>query len=372
MSTLPGHCRHCLISVFAMAKAEDSVAFRQEFDNHHHEMLSKKRQDNNHTLSCEEYNTILDDLRDIQSKRFETQLHYRRMVRFQTCTVSGKERFINPLQNPDNPRRYFVADDELLDVSHKLRTGYVHFGRNQIQEMPRKTHCNITKEIICLFLSLCKSCQRKRSLKTKGYVSMPIFSEDLNSLGKVDLIKIQSQPRRGYKSIMVYEDHLKKFVLLIPLHTKTAAEVSRNRFKVFSILGASSILHSDNGQEFFAALVEKDSASYDGMQIVHGKPWRSHSQGSVERDNQDVESIIATWMADNSTTDWVSGLNIVQLMKNNRHHSEIKRSSYAALFGCDAKLGLLFTSFPSEVVGRLVTEEDLEEVVESIQFPGVT
>ncbi|KAF0751495.1 Uncharacterized protein FWK35_00017713 [Aphis craccivora] len=37
------------------------------------------------------------------------------------------------------------------------------------------------------------------------------------------------------------------------------------------------------------------------LKIVHGKPRHSQSQGSVERANQDVENMLATWLTDNKT-----------------------------------------------------------------------
>ena len=34
---------------------------------------------------------------------------------------------------------------------------------------------------------------------------------------------------------------------------------------------------------------------WNGVKIVHGKSKHSESQGSVERANQDVENMLATW-----------------------------------------------------------------------------
>jgi hypothetical protein len=55
---------------------------------------------------------------------------------------------------------------------------------------------------------------------------------------------------------------------------------------------------------------------WEDLKIVHGKPRHSQSQGSVERANQDVENILATWLQDNKTKKWSEGLKFVQLMKN--------------------------------------------------------
>jgi len=58
------------------------------------------------------------------------------------------------------------------------------------------------------------------------------------------------------------------------------------------------------------------------------KPRHSHSQNSIERANQDIENILATWLQDNRTKKWSEGLKFVQFMKNRSLHSEIKCSPY--------------------------------------------
>jgi len=52
------------------------------------------------------------------------------------------------------------------------------------------------------------------------------------------------------------------------------------------------------------------------LKIVHGISRHSQSQGSVERANQDIENILATWLQDNHTKKWSEVLKFVQFMKN--------------------------------------------------------
>ena len=51
-----------------------------------------------------------------------------------------------------------------------------------------------------------------------------IFSEN-NSTAQVDLIDMQSQPDGDLKWILVYQDHLTKFVQLRPVKSKRAPEL---------------------------------------------------------------------------------------------------------------------------------------------------
>jgi len=47
-------------------------------------------------------------------------------------------------------------------------------------------------------------------------------------------------------------------------------------------------------------------------------------------------------------------------MKNRSLHHVIKCSTYEAMFGTRAKIGLKFTSLPESIIHKLKTDEDLE------------
>ena len=195
----------------------------------------------------------------------------------------------------------------------------------------------------------------------------PMVFSDFNSRCQVDLIDFQSHPDKEYKFIMVYQDHLTKFVVLRPLKSKTAEEVAYNLIDIFTLLGAPSILQSDNGREFANKVVSNLKEYWPTLKIVHGKPRHSQSQGSVERANQDIENMLCTWMQDEKTDKWSEGIRFVQLMKNRAFHSGIQRTPYEALFGCKAKVGLTTSSIPQDVLQGIQTEEELEKILESAQ-----
>ena len=65
----------------------------------------------------------------------------------------------------------------------------------------------------------------KKSGIKKGVVVSPIVSEDFNKRCQVDLIDLQSQPDDEYKFVLVYQDHLSKFIILRALKRKTAEDV---------------------------------------------------------------------------------------------------------------------------------------------------
>ena len=93
--------------------------------------------------------------------------------------------------------------------------------------------------------------------------------------------------------------------------------------------------------------------------LVHGKPRHPQSQGTVERANGDIKDMLIAWMGVNSTSDWSTGIKLVQLQKNSSFQSRIKRAPYAAMFGCDVKVGLTSSSLPTEIIERMQSEDNL-------------
>eukprot|EP00102_Acyrthosiphon_pisum_P027906 XP_016665116.1 PREDICTED: KRAB-A domain-containing protein 2-like [Acyrthosiphon pisum] len=229
----------------------------------------------------------------------------------------------------------------------------------------KKKYKNLTQEVVLMYLKFCGPCQTKLSSKRKGLVVKPIIHSEMNSRCQVDLIDMQSQADGEFRFIMVYQDHLTKFVQLRALKSKTAEEVANNILDIFCIFGAPVILQSDNGREFVNKIINDLKIMWPTLKIVHGKPRHSQSQGSVERANQDIQNMLITWMQTNSVKSWKEGLRFVQLMKNKALHSGIQRSPYEAMFGTDMRVGLT-THFPSESVDKINSEDDLEIFLNNI------
>jgi hypothetical protein len=99
------------------------------------------------------------------------------------------------------------------------------------------------------FFNFCESSQQKQKGSKKGIVVKPIISFDFNYRCQVDLIDFQFHPDGKFKFIMVYQDHLTKFVVLKLLEYKQTEEVP-NIIVIFRLIGAPTILQSDNGRAF--------------------------------------------------------------------------------------------------------------------------
>lgn len=261
---------------------------------------------------------------------------------------------------------YYLHNDELFDELNKVHAKLGHGGRDRMEREVQKLFKNVSRGTVVDFLVGCEDCQKKKGKKRKGLVVKPIIHSHMNSRGQLDLIDLQSDPDGEYRFIFNYQDHLTKFVTLRPLRTKTAEEVALVLLDVFTTFGAPCILQTDNGREFKNRLMESLKELWPTLNIVHGKPRHSQSQGSVERANRDVQDMLNTWKSANKTKSWSHGLRFVQFMKNRALHAGIKRSPYEAMFGVPARVGLEQTGLPSDLCHLLTEEDELEEALSGL------
>ena len=100
-----------------------------------------------------------------------------------------------------------------------------------------------------LYLRLSVPCLKKSKVPKKVMVIKPMIFSEMNSGAQVDLTDMQSQPDGDLKWILVYQNHLTKFVKLRLVRSKRAPEIAYQLLDIFSIFGVPSILQSENERE---------------------------------------------------------------------------------------------------------------------------
>ena len=131
----------------------------------------------------------------------------------------------------------------------------------------------------------------------QGQWSSGPFGLMLLKSSQVDLIDMQSLPDGEFNWILVYQDHFTKFVSLRPLKRKCAQEVADAILDIFlTFCGAPKILQADNGREFDNAVLKNMVKKWPGLHLVHGRPRKSESIGSLEKENDLIKCMLRTWM----------------------------------------------------------------------------
>ena len=142
-----------------------------------------------------------------------------------------------------------VPKEELFDLFEKVHSeDGKHIGRDRLFFQLKKRYSGFSRKLVLAFVALCHECQLKKSKKSiKSIVVKPIRSSDFSSREQVDLMDMQASGSENspYNFLLVYQDHLTKFVFLRPIKNKTAVEVFSTLLDIFCLIGSSHILQSD-------------------------------------------------------------------------------------------------------------------------------
>ena len=218
--------------------------------------------------------------------------------------------------------------------------------------------------VVRLFLELSPSHQARLNKKSqKSLVTNPILSTTFGSRGQVDLIDMGSIPDNDYRWILNYQDHFTKWVVLKPLFRKCAIEVANILVTIFYTLGAPNILQCDNGKEFDnKLLLQTLNKLWPSTKIIHGKPRKPQSQGSVENANCRVENILQSVLEKEGHSHWAKELDKVAYMKNTTLHTVLNNTPYKVLYGRDPPRGLRDFDIPSSLHCSINTVEDISKL----------
>lgn len=151
-----------------MASTSDTAALKEEFENKLYEILGKKRDDNNFFITPEKYQEIINRIKQTKFKQRKETSDYRCLARYDILVVDEKEKLIKPLNEQNSTILFYLMTTELFDILHEVHISIGHGGRNRMDQVLKNKYCNVTKETIMLYVSLCKLCQDRKPFLKKG------------------------------------------------------------------------------------------------------------------------------------------------------------------------------------------------------------
>lgn len=163
-----------------------------------------------------------------------------------------------------------------------------------------KTYYNVTEDLCKIFVNCCpECCHEPPKLPKMIGAKNPIYSVQFRDRFQADLVDYRSNPQKDVygiemKWLLVLKDHFTKFTMLRPIARKEAKLVAHELSFMFGVLGYPLIFQTDNGKEFTADVVLKLVRQWNpSCKTVTGRRRTPRDQGSVERANASVKSVIA-------------------------------------------------------------------------------
>ncbi|XP_068205412.1 KRAB-A domain-containing protein 2-like [Palaemon carinicauda] len=153
--------------------------------------------------------------------------------------------------------KYMATKESVTGIIQQAHINTSHGGEKKTYKEVYEQYGNIQRSIVSLYIVHCERCVEKRGRKetAAGVVVRPLSVRDINEIGQVDLVDMQTMKDGNYRFILHYMEYLTKFHVIRPLKSKTAAEVTNELLFIFLDIGAPHILQSDNGREFTAEVI---------------------------------------------------------------------------------------------------------------------
>ncbi|XP_047591129.1 SCAN domain-containing protein 3 isoform X1 [Lutra lutra] len=322
-------------------------------------VLLENKSNNTKIFSKAKYCQLIREVKEAKAKARKESVDYRRLARFDVILVQGNEKLIEATNGETDKVRYYLHSEELFDILHDTHLSIGHGGRTRMEKELQAKYRNITKEVIMLYLTLCGACQQKNVKLKKVLTSKPM--KEVNSRCQVDLIDMQLNPDGEYKFIMHYQDLRTKLSFLRSLKSKKPKEVAHALLDIFTIIGAPSVLQSDNGREFSSQVVRELSNIWPELKIVHGKPLPCQSQSSVNQTNEDIQTRIISWMQTHQSSHWAEFLWFIQMTQNQPYHRGMQQTPREGTWSSEAKLGLCHSQLPEDLPASLSPENGSEQ-----------
>ena len=150
----------------------------------------------------------------------------------------------------------------------------------------------------------------------------------------MDTLELGSCRIGQFHCVLVMIDPFTKWVEVVPLKRHDAASVAAAFLSACVQWGPPDIVHSDNDPEFRNALTHALFEAF-GVVIQHGAVRHPQSQGSVERFNKTLLTIIRKTL--DGADDWEAALDLLLFHYRIRPHSATKVSPMKAMYGWEPR-----------------------------------
>ena len=164
---------------------------RTEFDSKLQQLLNSNKDQFSSILQHEVFVKLLQEVKEaIEDKKNSKPLttkQRRRIARFDVISFGGIEKLIQARKSPEDEVIYYVTLDECFGIIHEEHIRSGHKRRVLLEKRLGLKYKNFTREVINIYLSLCKTCHLKKKHPKKGLVVNPMVFNHMNSRCQVNM-----------------------------------------------------------------------------------------------------------------------------------------------------------------------------------------
>ena len=236
-----------------------------------------------------------------------------------------------------NPTRENITAIVAELYSHTLVGGFR--GIEPLYKKIKQSYLGITREDVADVLKQMELKQYQRQPLIKELQAI-ITTRPLQHV-QVDLIDVSEWSYFNNKTtfLMNVKDLYSKFGWSIPVKNKSTAVIAERLQDLFLVEGFPEVLQTDNGTEFVGEQMV-EMADRWGIEMRHGEPYKSSTQGSVEKFNSTVRNLIHQHQVNWKVKRYIDHLPFLIYSYNTTVHSATGYTPFQVFRKKDEKFGL--------------------------------
>lgn len=131
---------------------------KAEFNDKLNKLVGRKKSNSAYLIDTVRYQDFIKEIKEIKTKWNKNFVDYKMLANYDILEVSGRERLIQP-RNEANPNiKFYVSMNELFGVLHTMHLLFKHAGKDLMDNELKAKYCNVSKEVIKIYLTCCKTC----------------------------------------------------------------------------------------------------------------------------------------------------------------------------------------------------------------------
>lgn len=122
--------------------------------------MGRKKSNSVYLMNQERYQDFIREVKDIKRKKIKSFEDYRMLANYDILEFNDKEKLIKPKDDIINSAvKFYVSTDDLFGVLHTMHLLLNHADKDTMDREIKTKYCNVSKEVIKIYLMLCKVCK---------------------------------------------------------------------------------------------------------------------------------------------------------------------------------------------------------------------
>lgn len=84
------------------------------------------------------------------------------LANYDVIDINGRERLIQPRNDVNTSIKFYVPMEELFGVLHTIHLLFKHANKDVMDAELKTKFCNVSKEVIKIYLTCCKTCNERK------------------------------------------------------------------------------------------------------------------------------------------------------------------------------------------------------------------